>query len=169
MIDRRRALRLALAALPAAALLASPAARAEQAYERLYPLLVDLPGWTGNKPDGMAMQVPGMAMMTATREYRHGTARLNAGIVTGPAAQGGLAMIQSGMKLDTADAHMSTETVDGIKLARTYTAKDKSGAILVGLADNALFSFSFNGVAEDEAFALARRFDWKAIQAALPK
>jgi len=169
MIDRRRALRLALAALPAAALLAAPMARAEQAFERLYPFLIDLPGWTGNKPDGMTMQAPGMAMMTATREYRRGDARVHAGIVTGPAAQGGLAMIQSGMKLETADAHMSTKTVDGIKLARTFTVKDKSGAILVGLADNALFSLSFNGVAEDEAFALARRFDWKAIQAALPK
>ena len=54
-------------------------------------------------------------------------------------------------------------------LARTFTVHDKSGAIVVGLADNALFSLSFNGVPEDEAFALARRFDWKGIQAALAK
>jgi hypothetical protein len=169
MIDRRRTLRLALAALPAAALLASRAARAEQAFERFYPFLIDLPGWTGNKPDGMAMQLASMSIMTATREYRRDAARIHAGIMTGPAAQGGLAMIQSGMKLDTADAHMSTDTVDGLKIARTYTTKDQSGAILVGLADNALFSFSFNKLGEDEAFALARKFDWKGIQAALPK
>ena len=169
MIDRRRTLRLALAALPAAALLGSRAARADQPFERLYPFLVDLPGWTGQKPDGMAMQMANMSIMTATREYRRDAARIHAGIMTGPAAQGGLAMIQSGMKLQTADAHMSTDTVDGLKIARTYQVKDQSGAILVGLADNALFSFSFNKLAEDEAFALARKFDWKAIQAALPK
>jgi hypothetical protein len=169
MIDRRRTLRLALAALPAAALLGSRAARAEQAFERFYPFLIDLPGWTGNKPDGMAMQMASMSIMTATREYRRDAARIHAGIMTGPAAQGGLAMIQSGMKLDTADAHMSTDTVDGLKIARTYATKDQSGAILVGLADNALFSFSFDKLAEDEGFTLARKFDWKGIQAALPK
>ena len=167
MIDRRRVVSLALAALPAAVL--PPAARAQQAFERFYPFLVDLPGWTGNKPDGMAMQLPGANMLTATREYRRDSARVNAQVITGPAAQGGLAMIQSGMKIETGDAHVSVETVDGIKLARTFTVHDKSGAIVVGLADNALFSLSFNGVPEDEAFALARRFDWKGIQAALAK
>ena len=167
MIDRRRVVRLALAVLPAACF--ARAARAQQAFERFYPFLIDLPGWTANKPDGMAMQLPGANMITATREYRRGEARANAQVITGPAAQGGLAMIQSGMKLETSDAHVSVETVDGIKLARTFTVHDKSGAIVVGLADNAMFSLSFNGVPEDEAFALARRFDWKGIQAALAK
>jgi len=167
MIDRRRLVRFALAALP---VVLPQAARAQQAFERFYPFLVDLPGWTGNKPDGLAMQLPGNNnMITASREYRRDNARVSAQVITGPAAQGGLAMIQSGMKMETGDAHMSTETVDGLKLARTYTVHDKSGAIFVGLADNAMFSVSFNGVAEDEALALARRFDWKAIQAALAK
>ncbi len=168
MIDRRHALRLALAALPAAALL-RPRARAEQAYERLYAFLIDLPGWTGEKPDGMAMQMGGMNMMTATRKYKRTGAHLDAGILMGAPAQGGLSMIQSGMKLETPEARMSVETVDGFKLAKTFTMKDKSGAILVGLAANALFSLAFNGVAEDEALALAKHFDWKAMQAALPK
>ena len=166
MIDRRRIVRLALAALPAAVL--SRTACAQQAFERFYPFLVDLPGWTGNKPDGLAMQLPGSNnMVTATRQYRREGAKVNAEVITGPAAQGGLAMIQSGMKMETGDAHIATDTVDGFKLARTYTVHDESGAIFVGLADNALFGFEFNGLPEDEAFALARRFDWKAIQAAL--
>jgi hypothetical protein len=168
MIDRRRVVHLALAALPAALL--SRAAHAQQAFERFYPFLVELPGWTGNKPDGVAMQLPGnINMMTATREYRREGAKVNAQVITGPAAQGGLAMIQSGMKMQTGDAHIVVDTADGFKLARTYTVHDKSGAIFVGLADNALFGLEFNGVPEDEAFALARRFDWKAMQAALAK
>jgi hypothetical protein len=167
MIDRRHLVLLALAALPAACL-ALPA-HAQQAFERFYPFLIDLPGWTANKPDGMAMQLPGANMLTATREYRRGEAHASAQVMTGPAAQGGLAMIQSGMKIETGDAHVSVETIDGVKLARTFTVHDKSGAIIIGLADNAMFSLSFNGVPEDEAFALARRFDWKGIQAALAK
>ena len=34
---------------------------------------------------------------------------------------------------------------------------------------NATFSFASLGIREDEAFGLARRFDWMAMQAALPK
>ena len=44
-----------------------------------------------------------------------------------------------------------------------------AGIILVALNTSAMFSMSFNGVAEDEAMTLARKFDWKAIQAAAPK
>jgi len=44
-----------------------------------------------------------------------------------------------------------------------------TGAILVALGPSAMFSLSFNGVAEDEALTLAKRFDWKTIQAAIPK
>src|ERR1700693_5419241 len=113
MIDRRRAIRLAAAAaLPV--LLPLSAARAHQSFPRFLPLLVDLPGWTGEKPDGMAMEMPGNSIVTATREYRRGEARLNAQVITGPAAQGALAATGSGMKIETGDMHMSTSTVDGL-------------------------------------------------------
>jgi len=115
------------------------------------------------------MQLAGFDIMTATRKYQREGAHLEIGILTGPAAQAGLAMLKSGMNIQTSEGHVTTETVDGIKIARTYTAKDKSGAILVGIADNALFNVAYTGIAEDEALALAKRFDWKAIQAALPK
>ena len=167
MIDRRAALRLAAIALPAAWLALSPAAA--QDFQKFTPFLVELPGWTGNKPDGMAMQMPGASMITASREYRRGEAKLNAHIFTGPPAQGALGVIQSGMKLETAEIHMSTETVDGLSLARTFQVKDQSGTIIVGLGSNAVFTLEFHRVPEDEGLALARRFDWKAIQAAVPK
>jgi hypothetical protein len=40
---------------------------------------------------------------------------------------------------------------------------------MVALDKDSMFSFSYNGVAEDEALALAQKFDWKAIQAAAAK
>jgi hypothetical protein len=167
MIDRRTAIRLILAALPAAWLAASPAAA--QDFQKFTPFLVELPGWTGAKADGMAMQMPGASMITATREYKRGDATLSAQIIIGAAAQGMLAPLQAGMKLETAEMHMSTATVDGLTLMRTFQVKDKSGAIIVALGQSALLNVAFTGVPEDEAFGLARRFDWKVIQAALPK
>jgi hypothetical protein len=171
MIDRRRAIHLALAAvmLTGAGLLPSSAARAQQTFQRFFPLLVDLQGWTGNKPDGLSMEIPGNSMVTATREYERGDARLNAQVIIGAAAQGALAATNAGVKIETAEGRMSTSTIDGMQVTRSFTINDKSGAILVGLGTSALFTLSFNGVAEDEALMLARKFDWKAIQAAMPK
>jgi hypothetical protein len=73
------------------------------------------------------------------------------------------------MKVETSEARMSTSTIDGLQVATTFTKADKSGAILVALGTSALFSFSFNGLAEEEALALAKKFNWKAIQAAITK
>ena len=57
---RRRLIQIALAAMvvPAAWLAMAPAAQA-QAFQRFTPLLIDLPGWQGDKPDGVAMEIPG--------------------------------------------------------------------------------------------------------------
>jgi hypothetical protein len=167
MIDRRAAIRCALAALPAARLALSPA-RAED-YQKYVPFLVDLPGWTGKKADGVAMQMTGVSMITATRAYQRDNSTLNAQIVSGTAAQGMLGAVKSGMKIETAEMHMNTTDLDGFMVARTFQVKDKSGTIIVALGASAVFSVSFKGVPEDEALTVARRFDWKAIQAALPK
>jgi hypothetical protein len=167
MIDRRTAIRVALA-LPAAWLARSSPAGAQD-FQKFTPFLVDLPGWTGNKADGMAMQMPGASMITATRAYTRASAKLDAQIISGAAAQGALGMIQSGMKLETAEMRMSTSPVDGFTVLRTFQTKDNSGAVIVALGTNAIFNLTFSGIPEDEAFGLAKRFDWKGIQAALPK
>jgi hypothetical protein len=133
------------------------------------PFLVDLPGFTGAKADGMAMQMPGVSMITATREYKRGSVKVSAAIISGSTAQGMLAAVQPGVKIETPELHISTETVDGVTVARTFQVSEKSGAVLVALGQSALFNLTFTGMPEDEAFALAKRFDWKAIQAALPK
>jgi hypothetical protein len=167
---RRRLIQLALAAMvvPAAWLTLASTAQA-QAFQRFTPLLIDLPGWQGGKPDGIAMEIPGSSMITATREYQRGEARLNAQVLIGAQAQGAAGAAATGVKVETSEARMSTSTIDGLPVTRTYTFKDKAGAVMVILGPSAVFMFTFNGVAEDEGLALARRFNWKAIQAAIPK
>jgi hypothetical protein len=141
-------------------------ARADQAFQRLMPLLVDLDGWQGKKPDGMSMEMPNGSMTTATREYQKGSAKANASVMVGQAAAGALAPIQAGMNVTTSEGHMVTDTVRGMKVMKSYTTAQKSGALLVALDKDAMFSFSYNGLSEDEALALAEKFDWKAILAA---
>jgi hypothetical protein len=169
MIDRRRAICLSLLAIPAASLLSPVGAHAEQAFQRFIPFLVDLDGWQGKKPEGMAMEMPGTSMIIAGREYQRGPARVHVQILIGSAAQGALAATQTGINVETTDGRMSTTTIDGLPVTKSINYKQKAGAILVALRANSVFSVSFNDISDDEALALARKFDWKAIQAALPK
>lgn len=165
MIDRRGAFRLAWAAL-AGALLASSAAHADPAFKRFLPLLVDLDGWDGKKPDGMSMDMGDSSMTTAKRDYQKGAAQVHASVIIGAAAAGALSALTTGINVETTDGHTLTATINGFKASKTYNSKNKSGAIIVALGDNAMFSFAYNGLTEDEALPLAQKFDWKAIQAA---
>jgi hypothetical protein len=140
--------------------------RAEPAFQRLTPLLVDIDGWQGKKPDGMSMDMPNGSMTTATREYDKGPARLHASVVVGQMAIGGLAPILAGMNVTTSEGHMLTANMHGMQVMKSYTTAQKSGALLVAFDKDAMFSLSYNGMSEDEALALAEKFDWKAIQAA---
>jgi hypothetical protein len=152
---------LALAVLGATA-----PARADQAFQRLMPLLIDLDGWQGKKPDGMSMEMPGGGMTTATREYQKGSTKASAAVMTGQAAAGALSSMQAGMNVTTSEGHVVTDTMQGMKVMKTYATSKKNGALMVALDKDAMFSFSYSGLAEDEALALAQKFDWKAIQAA---
>jgi hypothetical protein len=168
MTNRRRVVGFAVAAL-CASLLQSSAARADQAFQRFLPLFVDLDGWQGKKPDGMTMDMPNASMTTATRDYQRGAAQLHATVITGPAAIGALASTKAGMNIETGEGHVITSTINGLTVTKTYNIPQKSGAIMVALGPSALFSVSYNGISEDEALPLAEKFDWKALQAAVPK
>lgn len=163
MIDRRGAVRLALAGLGVAAL--SPTARAQQGFQRFVPFLVDLPGWKGSKAEGVATQVLGTDIVTATRTYERGSAKVNAAVLMGAPAQAALLAANSGAKINNSDIRMSTAAVDGMQVHRTYTISHKSGSIVVELSGSAVFTLAFTGIGDDEAMGLAKKFDWKATQA----
>jgi hypothetical protein len=141
------------------------AVTADQPFQRFLPLLVDLAGWEGKKPDGMSMQMADTSMTTATRDYERGPAKIHASVIIGQAAEGALAPIQSGMKLQTPEGHMITDTMRGMPVLKAYNSKDKSGTLIVALSKNAMFSLAYEGITEDEALPLADKFDWKALQA----
>ncbi len=144
----------------------SSSARADQAFQRFLPLLIDLDGWQGKKPDGMSMELPNASVTTATRDYARGPAKLHASVIKGQAAVGALAPLKAGMNLQTSDGHMISGTMHGMQVLKNYTTKDKSGALIVALGTDAIFNLAYEGLTEEEALALAEKFDWKAIQAA---
>src|SRR5579862_3801310 len=122
MIDRRAVL-FGAAALCAAVQLGTAVARADQAFQRFLPFLVDLDGWQGNKPDGLSMEMAYTSMITAKRDYTRGAARLHASVVMGPAAAGALAPTRVTMNMETPDGHVITAAINGMPATRTYDSK----------------------------------------------
>ena len=138
-----------------------------QESQQLTPFLVDLPGWAAAKADGMTVRGPGGNDVTsATRTYKRGNAKIDAAVVSEGGTRGALLMMQNLMKHEIPDLHASTSQVDGFTVLRTFDAKDNVGTVMVGLASNAEFSLVAKGLGEDEVFGLARRFDWRGMQAA---
>lgn len=100
-------------------------------------------------------------MTTAQRGYVRGEARFNAIIIFGAAA---LKASKGGINISVRSRD-STSMIDGFQV-KTQIAP-AFVLISITLNPNAMFNLIFNGVSESEATAIARKFDWKGIQALL--
>ncbi|OKO90086.1 hypothetical protein AC629_05285 [Bradyrhizobium sp. NAS80.1] len=138
--------------------------RADQPFQRFEPLLIDLNGWKGKKPEGMSMQMSDASMTSATREYERGSGQLHASVLVGQAAVGALPQVESGMNISTSEGHAISTTINGMPVLKSYNIADKSGMLIVALSKSAVFSLGYENISEDEALALAEKFDWKALQ-----
>jgi hypothetical protein len=139
------------------------AVRAQQGYQRLIPLLIDLPGWTGTTPIGTDGERNGGRLITALRTYVRGDARFHALIVSGIPARSG---DNDSSDITARGGHESTSMIDGFQV-KTSSAPGFVW-ISVMFSSDARFNLLFNNVADDEAGAISRKFDWRQIQALLP-
>jgi hypothetical protein len=135
---------------------------AQQGYLGFIPFLIDLPGWTGPQPGGTDEERKGGRVITALRGYSRGDARFNAFIISGV---GALATSGNGVHITVGGAHKITSTIDGFQVMTESTRVFL--LISIALGHDAMFNFVFNNVSEDEAMAIAQKFDWKGIQALL--
>jgi hypothetical protein len=166
MTSRRSAVFIVAAAFAFAWLAPLLPARAQQAFERLLPFLIDLDGWQGGKPDGVSMALGDDSMSSATREYRRGDDEIRLTVLVGAAARSALGPIAFGVNLKTADGYALSTTVAGFKAVKTHNDKKNSGGVLIALDEQTVFSLAYQGVGEDEALALAQKFDLSGIGAA---
>ncbi|MBN2322612.1 MAG: hypothetical protein JXQ30_02660 [Spirochaetes bacterium] len=142
-----------------------------QSYEKLKDLLIDVPGYSGNAPEGMDMTYEDMKAITATREYEKGDSKLHAAIIVGQQASGVWnPSYQKGFKMETSDGLMEVTEKKGFLLFHSY-AKDKREGMIAVLIEPAkeagsgsVFVFSYRGIEDKEGLSLAEKFDWKKIQ-----
>ncbi|MFY9940825.1 MAG: hypothetical protein WAK57_01510 [Desulfobacterales bacterium] len=138
------------------------------AYEALYPLLVDLPGWQAEPPSGMNMSISGMAMVNASRSYTRGDSELTALIMKGGQAEGLAAAAAAGLQMETAESRISTQTIDGFVVQAVHDKTDNTGTVMVFLDREAgaaaIFSVSYSQMAAEDALKQTQAFDWAQIR-----
>lgn len=140
-------------------------------YDQLTALLQDLKGWTAEPARGMAMDMGGTKMINAARQYQKGTAEITAMVMKGNQAMAQGSM--QPMKAESGTAKFALSTIGGFKVQSVYDKAEKSGAIVVFLSKHegqgTIFTMGYEGLSEKEGLAMARKFDWKKMKAAVDK
>lgn len=154
----------AMAALVPTCLLWSSASRAQEPFEAFFPLFVELPGWKGDKPFGSTRKVaPAGITVTAGRAYQRGDATLLVSMGAMP-MKPRLVQPPTTGTVETKERRVSLSIIDGWQVASASDFEDNAVGVHVTLA-NGYLNLSTHGVAERDLVTLARRFDWKALQA----
>ena len=137
----------------------------------LTPMLVDLEGWQAEPASGMTMDMGSSKMTNAAREYRQAGKTLNAMVLVGNQAmtQGSM----QAMKAENAEGKMSVATIDGFKVMSQYNKMEKTGVVVVYLAQDAqqgaMFTLVYEGLSEDNGLKAAKKFDWQKMKGVVSK
>jgi hypothetical protein len=150
-----------------------PQAAGAQQYDRRFAaFLIDLESWTGLEPTGTDEGRKDGRVIAASRSYLRSGARSAAPIIDRPHFLASITWgtaapesVASYHHRNTSSVHRSTSTIAGFEVSTQSTPVVVM--ITVTLSPDATFNLIFNNVSEDEAMAIARRFDWKGMQAKL--
>lgn len=140
-------------------------------YDALKPLLGDVADWTGEAAEGSSMNMEGVTLVTANRHYQNGEARsLDVQLSLMPGAMAAPIQATMNMNMETDEAVVTTSTIDGFVVHHNHEKAQNSGDVVVILGGDdkrtAMFTMSYTGINAQEALAMAKRFDWKKMQAA---
>ncbi len=145
-------------------------AHAQQA-NSLTPLLTDLKGWKADPAEGMNMNMNGIKMINAVREYKRGHADVTATIMIGNSMMTQGQMQQ--MNIENSEASIKTKKINGFNLYTNYDKKEKTGVVLIFLdkknSNQSLFIVSYEGLSEKQGIEFAEKFKWNKIKKATGK
>lgn len=134
-------------------------------YELLTPLLINLNGWESELPEGMDMDMGNAKIVQAMREYKKGKKSLNVMLMVGNDMMAGQMNAQN---IETDNAKVSMETIDGFKVLQQYAKKEGEGAVVVSMdgtdQKGTTFIMNFTGMRPPEALSMAKKFNWSKIR-----
>ncbi|BDY12843.1 hypothetical protein [Hydrogenimonas cancrithermarum] len=133
-------------------------------YKTLCEELGEIPGWSLTKCEGMKMVNPMMGeVVTAAKTYTKGDSSLEVTVVSGMQAMMMWGPYAAGTTIENDEALVKLETIDGFQVGISYDKKERSGGIVVRLADNAVLGGNFQNMDWKEALDLMKKIDWKRL------
>ena len=143
-----------------------------QTAQEFVPLLIDLSGWEGSKPETVELTIQEMKSIVVSRDYSKGNQSLTAGIMVGQQTAGTWnPAYQEGFKMEAGSNLVEVKRQDGYLIMHSYNGDEREGMFLVLLQEvspngrsGALFVFSYEGMDDSEGQKLAGKFDWGAMK-----
>jgi hypothetical protein len=140
-------------------------------------LLIDLDDWRAEDAENSNLDMNGMSVFMATREYTKGDAlRIEVSVFIGNnvVTQGKVSEITGGdLKSETTESKLHLSKIDGFQVYTTYAQENHTSDIIVFLAqtetEGALFTFTSKGLPEKDALGLAKKFNWQNMKTAVEK
>jgi hypothetical protein len=153
-------------------LVLAPIALSAESFDALLPLLVDLPGWQAEKPDGVDLSESGQRAISATRSYTNGERTFEATILIGmQVSTVWMPNYKEGLKVETPDGLMEVKKINGFLVFDVFAQEGGSGGIGVLLQDSqsksglqAVFALSYEGLSREEAMKNAQLFSWQKMK-----
>ncbi|MBN2788921.1 MAG: hypothetical protein JXR69_01875 [Candidatus Delongbacteria bacterium] len=134
--------------------------------EALKKELVDIKGWEAGEAEGMSMDMGGMKMVNAVREYTNGDKEFLVTVIIGTNTLVTGQMPQ--MNVENEEGIYQTDKINGMDAYQAYDKEENAGAIIVDLGksetDGGFLMFSFENMKPEEALKLSKDFDWKKIK-----
>ena len=100
-----------------------------------------------------------------SRYYERRSSSLDVKISCGPSVTSALRLQKPGHRREFGKGHVAVDDIDGFWTLKVLNNDEKSGVIVVVLGRFAVMSVGYNGMVEDEALSLARKFDWRSLAA----
>ena len=134
--------------------------------DNLKVLLIDLKGWKAEKPEGSSINMGGMKMINATRNYSNVDMNLDATILVSSSA-----MIQGQtqtVNIETSDVKVTTSEIDGFNVIQAFNKNENNGYIVINLekktTKGSLFMINYTLISSKEVLKIAKKYNWKEIK-----
>lgn len=141
-----------------------------QVHKTLEPHLIGLQGWEADAPEGLTAEMSGITVINAMRRYYNDDSELSAVIMIGSQE---MVNQETEITWEKAEGGIVSHDIDGFRVTAGHDRDEQRGIIYTVLARTeqqvAVFILNYEDLGPQVALALARKFDWKAISAAVKK
>lgn len=136
---------------------------------QLTSFLVDVPGWTAMRAEGMKAGEMGQIMTHAMRMYQKGNKDVAVILMVGNPDEvlASDAELSEG-QIETPEVKVEVKTIDGFKVQIAHMKAEGGGSMAVLIKNDKtkgiVLTLTFKGMSFEEALDFAKKFDWNSIK-----